>query len=205
VESRASTRLGEIVKLLTYVSIFYLPLTFSTVSRNYPRIVKLCFLHKKSLWSTTEQIHNLDTAILFGVMIALGAVTYTVVFNLNNLTRAVYRQYEAAKKPWIRRMKEERRGVWNTRAERYSGFTIKRFDTSPSEWLVIWYIITWPLRRCLGSRTLYTAEDQSVPKQSTEMPEKGTGTDDANDDAWLKGHPPFPDLDDGKRLHLPLS
>jgi len=32
VESRASTRLGEIVKLLTYVSIFYLPLSFSTVS-----------------------------------------------------------------------------------------------------------------------------------------------------------------------------
>jgi hypothetical protein len=31
VESRASTRLGETVKLLTYVSIFYLPLTFSTV------------------------------------------------------------------------------------------------------------------------------------------------------------------------------
>jgi len=31
VESRASTRLGEIVKLLTYVSIFYLPLSFSTV------------------------------------------------------------------------------------------------------------------------------------------------------------------------------
>jgi hypothetical protein len=35
VESRASTRLGEIVKLLTYVSIFYLPLSFSTVSRSH--------------------------------------------------------------------------------------------------------------------------------------------------------------------------
>jgi hypothetical protein len=31
-ESRASTRLGENVKLLTYVSIFYLPLAFCTVS-----------------------------------------------------------------------------------------------------------------------------------------------------------------------------
>ena len=31
IESRASTRLGENVKLLTYVSIFYLPLAFCTV------------------------------------------------------------------------------------------------------------------------------------------------------------------------------
>ena len=40
VESRASTRLGEIVKLLTYVSIFYLPLTFSTVSMDEPVVWK---------------------------------------------------------------------------------------------------------------------------------------------------------------------
>jgi hypothetical protein len=31
VESRASTRLGENVKLLTYVSIFYIPLAFIAV------------------------------------------------------------------------------------------------------------------------------------------------------------------------------
>lgn len=31
IESRASTRLGENVKLLTFVSIFFLPLTFTTV------------------------------------------------------------------------------------------------------------------------------------------------------------------------------
>ena len=33
IESRASTRLGENVKLLTYVSIFFLPLAFCTVSK----------------------------------------------------------------------------------------------------------------------------------------------------------------------------
>ena len=32
IESRASTRLGENVKLLTFVSIFFLPLAFTTVS-----------------------------------------------------------------------------------------------------------------------------------------------------------------------------
>jgi hypothetical protein len=36
VESRASTRLGENVKLLTYVSIFYLPLAFCAVSHYQP-------------------------------------------------------------------------------------------------------------------------------------------------------------------------
>jgi hypothetical protein len=37
VESRASTRLGENIKLLTYVSIFYLPLAFCAVSLTRPR------------------------------------------------------------------------------------------------------------------------------------------------------------------------
>ena len=36
IESRASTRLGENVKLLTFVSIFFLPLSFCTVSAQIP-------------------------------------------------------------------------------------------------------------------------------------------------------------------------
>jgi hypothetical protein len=142
---------------------------------------------------------------MFGVMIALGAVTYAAVFNLNNLTRAVYRQYEATKEPWIRKMKEEPRGIWNKRAERYSGFKIKRFDTYPSEWLVIWYIITWPLRRCLGSTSSYIAKDQGTRKQSAETSDKANRNDDPNHNAWLIDHPPFPDLENSKLLHLCCS
>jgi hypothetical protein len=35
-ESRTATQLGENVKLLTYVSIFFLPLSFCTVSPDFP-------------------------------------------------------------------------------------------------------------------------------------------------------------------------
>lgn len=37
IESRASTRLGENVKLLAFVSIFFLPLSFCTVSAQIQR------------------------------------------------------------------------------------------------------------------------------------------------------------------------
>ena len=36
IESRASTRLGQNIKLLTFVSIFFLPLAFTTVSSHFP-------------------------------------------------------------------------------------------------------------------------------------------------------------------------
>ncbi len=135
---------------------------------------------------------------MFGVMIALGVVTYTVVFNLNNLTRAVYRQYAAAKKPWIRKMKEDHGRMWNFHAERYTGFKIKRFDSSPSEWLVLWYILVWPVRRFLRSKTAHTAEDRSTPQQSTDGSDKATETDSHSDGGWLRDHPPFPAREDSK-------
>jgi hypothetical protein len=140
---------------------------------------------------------------MFGVMIGLGVLTYTVVFNLNNLTRAVYRQYEMAKQPWIRKMTENG-GIWKDRAAQYNGFKIKRLDASPSEWLVIWYIIIWPVRRCLGLKSIYTTADQSTLQRSTERSDKAEGTNDLSDGGWLKDHPPFPPSEDSKCLFMPL-
>lgn len=155
------------------------------------------------MWSTTDQIRGLDTAIMFGVMIGLGVLTYTVVFNLNNLTRAVYRQYETAKRPWIRKMMENG-GVWKDRAAQYNSFKIKRFDASPSEWLVIWYILIWPVRLCLRSIKIYATADQSTLQRSTERPDKAKGTNDLSDEGWLKDHPPFPHSEDSKCLSMPM-
>jgi hypothetical protein len=145
---------------------------------------------------------------MFGVMIALGASTYTVVFNLNNLTRAVYRQYEAAKKPWIKRMKDEHDQAWSTRAERYNGFKIKRFDTSPSEWLVIWYILTWPLRQYL-LKSFQQTDDHVTPQQPKELPESAKPAAESNNLSWFNDHPPFPPSEESKcllrHLHEPIS
>ncbi len=183
VESRASTRLGEIVKLLTYVSIFYLPLSFST-----------------SLWSTTDQIRSLDTAIMFGVMIALGVITYTIVLNLNNLSRTAYRRYEAIKRPWIKKMSDESNNVWSSRAQRYKGFKMRRIDSSPSEMLLVWYIITWPLRRCLSPKRRYTAEEGEKNQKAVSESEESIVNDNTIHESWLKGHPPFPTSEECKWL-----
>jgi hypothetical protein len=42
-ESRASTQLGENIKILTYVSIFFLPITVCTVSTN-PDLIEILYL-----------------------------------------------------------------------------------------------------------------------------------------------------------------
>lgn len=137
---------------------------------------------------------------MFGVMIGLGILTYTLVFNLNNLTQAVYQQYEKVKLPWTREMEKDG-GIWKDRAIRYHGFSIKRFDTSPSNWLLIWYIITWPARRFLTPKTTSSiAQEEKVPQHPTERRDKSKGVDDPNDGGWLNDHPPFPPWEDSKCL-----
>jgi hypothetical protein len=154
----------------------------------------------QSLWSTTDTIRALDTAIMFGVMISVAALTYAIVFNLNNITRAVYRHYETIKQPWIRRMREEHYKDWSDRAERYSGFKIKRFDATPSEWYVVWYIINWPVRLLLPkpsqtseshimNQDLKTTINKSQPTAELDI---SPAVDNFSDNSWLKDHPPFP-------------
>lgn len=57
IESRASTRLGENVKLLTFVSIFFLPLAFTTVSR-----------------STSSQFFALPSSLELEMLICVSAI-----------------------------------------------------------------------------------------------------------------------------------
>jgi amino acid transporter len=136
---------------------------------------------------------------MFGVMIGIGVLTYLVVFNLNNLTRAVYRQYEAAKLPWTIKMFKSG-GVWKDRGMRYNGFKIKRLGTTPSEWLLIWYIISWPVRLFLGPKNVYTTDKQSILQHSEEKNNKLKGTDNPNNGGWLNDHPPLPPWEHGQWL-----
>lgn len=72
IESRLSTRLGQNVQLLTYISIFYLPLGFCA-----------------ALWAVPS-IDDSKTRIPFVITTSLIClITFVVVFNLNNIANAL--------------------------------------------------------------------------------------------------------------------
>ncbi|TGO44491.1 hypothetical protein BOTNAR_0812g00010 [Botryotinia narcissicola] len=148
-ESRASTRLGENVKLLTYVSIFYLPLVFCAALWAIPNITS----------SGTRSPFILTT-------ILVGFVTYMIVFNLGNIVKQSRRVYEPYRLGVIKQIckqspddKESWRAdehasssfrcarrvnplndldsEWEKRAQRFESiFGPKRGDGEPSEWWI---------------------------------------------------------------------
>ena len=124
IESRASTRLGENVKLLTFVSIFFLPLSFCT-----------------SLWSVNDMF---STQAFVITIILVGCSTYFLVLNINTLVRTTSSVYERQKRPVIGAMKGDKAEYWKTRAKRFEDFRPRYKRVRPSEWLVLWYLVRKP-------------------------------------------------------------
>ncbi|KAF7949160.1 hypothetical protein EAE96_008328 [Botrytis aclada] len=141
-ESRASTRLGENVKLLTYVSIFYLPLAFCAALWAIPNITS----------SGTRSPFILTT-------ILVGFVTYMIVFNLGNIVDQSKRIYEPFKSKVIKQARRaqqtgspstsslpktptEFESKWEKRTKRFeSTFGPKKGDGEPSEWWIPIYSV----------------------------------------------------------------
>ncbi|QSZ29973.1 hypothetical protein DSL72_004491 [Monilinia vaccinii-corymbosi] len=96
-ETRASTRLGENAKLLTFVSIFFLPLSFTM-----------------SIWSINDSALN-HIQIMVGAAAILALVTYFVVFNLNNIVFLSNKTIKKLKAGTIEHMKERGDEVWKQR------------------------------------------------------------------------------------------
>lgn len=124
IESRASTRLGENVKLLTFVSIFFLPLAFTT-----------------SLWSVNDQFSM--TALIY-VVIIVALVTYFIMFNINSLAQGFGRIYDNKKKRVVRAMKRDRNENWKRRGQRFEAFRPKHESPEPSEWYIPLYALLHP-------------------------------------------------------------
>ncbi|KAE9370907.1 hypothetical protein N431DRAFT_468918 [Stipitochalara longipes BDJ] len=122
-ESRASTRLGENVKLLTYVSIFYLPLAFCT-----------------SIWSTTDTFGYRNLAI---TMIVIGILTYLIVFNLNLIVSFSKSSYSSLKIGIISSMQADSRKGWGERGELFHKYRPRENadQTKPSEWWIMIYLL----------------------------------------------------------------
>ncbi|TQW02310.1 corA-like mg2+ transporter protein domain-containing protein [Cordyceps javanica] len=88
-ESRSSTRLGMNVQLLTYVSIFYLPLAFCA-----------------SLWAipSITSPHTQTAFVVTAVLVAFA--TYMTVFNLENLVRLPWYLYSRLKNLTMRAVED---------------------------------------------------------------------------------------------------
>jgi hypothetical protein len=130
-ESRASTRLGENVKLLTFVSIFFVPLSFCT-----------------SLWSINDQIMSLSALAITITLVALA--TYLIVFNLNTLVKLSKTVYREQRVKLIESMSEDSASVWREEGRRFKSFQPRLKREKPSEWRLAVFVF-----RKLGSGGLW--------------------------------------------------
>ncbi|CCC12547.1 hypothetical protein SMACR_06955 [Sordaria macrospora] len=105
IESRSSTRLGQNVQLLTYISIFYLPLGFCVAPWAVPNI------------------NDNKTRIPFITTTSLVClITFTVVFNLNNIANALGKTYFSRRQRLVDEMKDDPNSEWHERRQWFEEF-----------------------------------------------------------------------------------
>ncbi|KAL6890714.1 hypothetical protein GGI43DRAFT_216127 [Trichoderma evansii] len=130
IESRSSTSLGQNVKLLTYVSIVYLPLAFCA-----------------ALWAVPD-ISNNDTRNPFIITTFLvGCATYIVVFNLESIVDFLGKFYTGYRSRVLEGMSEDLDSFWQTLRERFEEFPPNDEQRKPSEWWIILYQMQKWLRK----------------------------------------------------------
>lgn len=168
VESRLSTRLAQNVKLLTYVSIFYLPLAFCAVSSplyllSFPRHTD----EYKALWAIPN-ITDTSTRtpfIIAAVLIAF--VTYMIVFNLNALVAFGWTTYDGIRKKCIQKMNGyPPKTNWKNLGHRFKRFEPDRGSDKPSEWYILKYCISHPFQLLEGSSASPSALMRSAQKDT---------------------------------------
>lgn len=120
IESRQAGLLSQDVRLLTYVTIFFLPLAFST-----------------SLWSINDTYSRLP---LVWFAIAIAFTTYIVTFNLNWLASSFAKLYHTIRAPILKSMCKDKAKAWKIRGKGLTGFQPKR-EPKPSEWFVPLYTV----------------------------------------------------------------
>ena len=108
----------------------------------------LCCLNAtQSIWSigTTFKLSNLPI-----VMLLVAVATYSVVCNLNRLVQSGGGAYKVVKAGVIRRMKEEEKEHWHSRAARFDRFEPQREDNKPTEWYILMAALTFLFRDTLA-------------------------------------------------------
>ncbi|THV46490.1 hypothetical protein BGAL_0382g00090 [Botrytis galanthina] len=122
-ESRASTRLGENVRLLTFVSIFFLPLSFTM-----------------SIWSINDSaLAHIN--IMIGVAVVLGIITYFVVFNVDNIVFLSNQFIKKLKAGTIEHMKNNDDDIWKQRGDGLTEPALaNEQNATPSSWRIPQYV-----------------------------------------------------------------
>ncbi|PQE18890.1 26S protease regulatory subunit like protein [Rutstroemia sp. NJR-2017a BVV2] len=145
VESRASTRLGENVKLLTYVSIFYLPLSFCA-----------------AIWAIPN-VQSSSISMPFIIMaVVVGVVTYAVTLNMDLLNRKLNGFYYPRRQSLINQMQMET-GPWKATGAKFEQFKPTSEDKVPTEWWIPLYWIRTVFMNVLGKGVTSNARNDEPP------------------------------------------
>ncbi|KAE9377870.1 hypothetical protein N431DRAFT_399020 [Stipitochalara longipes BDJ] len=133
-ESRASTQLGENIKILTYVSIFFLPITVCT-----------------SFWSMSDSLFSLSSLAIVTPLVALA--TYAIVLNLDRIIQIFIPLTPATPIPptslvrnfinrQIHRMQQDQSAIWKERGEAFEkSKLLGKSGRRPSRWRVLQFTI----------------------------------------------------------------
>jgi CorA-like Mg2+ transporter protein len=162
-ESRASTRLGENVKLLTFVSIFFLPLSFCT-----------------SLWSINDQI--LPSSALAITITLMAIFTYLIVFNLNTLANLSKRIYRKQRSRLIESMSTDTDSGWQEKGRRLKSFQPRQESENPSEWQIVMFLC-----RKLGRGFLWRQQGSGGSSKVKSEARGGNGGNPGHEEEGQKG------------------
>ncbi|PMD13267.1 hypothetical protein NA56DRAFT_637974 [Hyaloscypha hepaticicola] len=165
IESRASTRLGQNVKLLTYVSIFYLPLAFCAALWAIPNIQ-----------DKATKIPFVITAILVGV------VTYAIVFNMDFITNKAKSWYFPRRENVVAEMrKEEQSELWRGVGQKFEQLQPQSKSQVPTEWWIPTFVTlqvfkrgAWTWKQPSEKNQLVNQAKGETGKSSDASPERGS-------------------------------
>lgn len=126
------------MKLLTYVSIFYLPLGFSAA----------IFSINKDDGTTAFAITSL--------LVSIG--TYILIANLKNAVSFSKTAYRLLKQPIVCRMMDDEEVRWAQTGRTFAGFRPHREETQPSEWNLLMFLTVEIWRKVSLGKTTSDAD-----------------------------------------------
>ncbi|KAJ5803202.1 uncharacterized protein N7503_005652 [Penicillium pulvis] len=134
----SSSKLGQNVQLLTYVSIFHLTLAFCA-----------------ALWAIPNITDGGTTNAFVITAVIVGFVTYAIVFNLENIAGVFGRLYANQRDRLLQDMGDDRDKDWKELRYKFDDFPSNKKRTTPSEWGITRY----PISRWLSLGRAKAAKD----------------------------------------------